>query len=460
MRLIQLQLFFLGLLCICGNQVFAQTGVGINTDNSLPDNSAILDVKSTDKGLLIPRMNNAQKSAIATPVTGLLIYQTDGSNGFYYYNGSAWLPLSSSSNDWKADGNTGTTSGTNFIGTTDPQALDIRTEGVIRTRITTKGQIEVLNTGESVFIGEGAGTNDDLSTNRNTFIGHYSGTNNTIGNNNSTHGSYSLYSNISGELNTAIGASSLFANADGDRNTALGYYSLVSNTRGDRNTAIGHRSGNNNTNGNGNIFLGYNETGSDKLYIDNTNTSSPLIYGNFASNLLRVNGTLNINNAYSLPTADGTSGQVLTTNGSGAVSWASTSTDWGLTGNSGTTSGTNFIGTTDAQALDIRTEGVIRTRITTKGQIEVLNTGESIFLGAGAGANDDLSTNRNVFIGNNSGNNNITGAWNTTNGFQALFSNTSGGQNTAMGYQALYSNTTGNQNTAIGRTALYSSTKY
>src|ERR1700754_3432538 len=57
-------------------QSLAQS-VAINADSSLPDPSAILDLKSTGKGFLIPRMTLAQRNAIAVPAIGLLIYQTD-----------------------------------------------------------------------------------------------------------------------------------------------------------------------------------------------------------------------------------------------------------------------------------------------------------------------------------------------------------------------------------------------
>ena len=67
---------------------FAQ--VGINADNSAPDNSAMLDVKSTTKGMLMPRMMGALRTAISNPVNGLLVYQTDGTSGVYFYNGSIW----------------------------------------------------------------------------------------------------------------------------------------------------------------------------------------------------------------------------------------------------------------------------------------------------------------------------------------------------------------------------------
>lgn len=69
-------------------------GMAVNTSGSSADASAMLDVSSTSKGVLIPRMTQAQRNAIAAPVAGLLIYQTDNTPGFYYYNGSAWTAIS------------------------------------------------------------------------------------------------------------------------------------------------------------------------------------------------------------------------------------------------------------------------------------------------------------------------------------------------------------------------------
>ncbi len=69
--------------------------VAINTDESNPDGSAMLDVKSTTKGMLIPRMTQGQRTAISSPVEGLMIYQTDNTSGFYYYTGSVWIRFSS-----------------------------------------------------------------------------------------------------------------------------------------------------------------------------------------------------------------------------------------------------------------------------------------------------------------------------------------------------------------------------
>jgi len=68
---------------------FAQS-VGINNDGSSPNGSAMLDVKSTSKGILIPRMTQQQREDILLPATGLMVYQTDATAGFYYYNGTLW----------------------------------------------------------------------------------------------------------------------------------------------------------------------------------------------------------------------------------------------------------------------------------------------------------------------------------------------------------------------------------
>lgn len=92
------------------------------------------------------------------------------------------------------------------------------------------------------------------------------------------------------------------------------------------------------------------------------------------------------------------------------------------------------------------------------GRIEVLNTGNSVFLGNGAGANDDLSDNKNVAIGDSALFTNAGGNYNTAVGYNVLPSNTSGLYNTAMGARAMYKNTTGQYNTAIGHSALESNT--
>jgi hypothetical protein len=108
------------------NDIHAQ-GVAINTTGASADPSAMLDVSSTSRGMLAPRMNNSQRDAISSPATGLLIYQTDGTAGFYYYTGSAWQALSSGtsgSGPWTLTGVDihNNNSGRVGVGTTTPAA--------------------------------------------------------------------------------------------------------------------------------------------------------------------------------------------------------------------------------------------------------------------------------------------------------------------------------------------------
>ncbi len=122
---------------------FAQNNVGIGT--ATPDASAKLDISATDKGLLIPRLTLAQRSAIASPATGLLIYQSDSTAGFYYNAGTPatpnWKAMSSSgadsSNAWLLSGNAGTNLATNFIGTTDNMPLTFKVNNQRAGRIET-----------------------------------------------------------------------------------------------------------------------------------------------------------------------------------------------------------------------------------------------------------------------------------------------------------------------------------
>ena len=87
---------------LCFGVSVAQTGIGTTT----PDVSAKLDISSTTKGLLVPRMTATEKGAIATPAKGLLMYQTDGEAGFYVNTGTSSAKVWTRINmDWTRSGN-------------------------------------------------------------------------------------------------------------------------------------------------------------------------------------------------------------------------------------------------------------------------------------------------------------------------------------------------------------------
>ena len=99
--------------------------VGIGT--SSPDGSAMLDVKSTDKGMLVPRMTSAQRTGISSPATGLLVFDMDNAS-FWYYDGSSWADLSAASASLDDAYNNGSTI------TADAGAVTITgTDGLIST---------------------------------------------------------------------------------------------------------------------------------------------------------------------------------------------------------------------------------------------------------------------------------------------------------------------------------------
>jgi hypothetical protein len=118
------------ILTICSFS-FAQVGIGTPTPNA----SAMLDIESTESGLLIPRMTEAERDAIASPEKSLIIYQTDVTEGFYYFDGTTWVALgggaASADLDWTIVGNDmhNENSGNVGIGTTTPTNL-FHLEGV------------------------------------------------------------------------------------------------------------------------------------------------------------------------------------------------------------------------------------------------------------------------------------------------------------------------------------------
>jgi Chaperone of endosialidase len=90
--------------CVITRYAVAQNqNVGIGT--TTPNASAQLDITSTSKGLLLPRMTTAQRTAIAAPATGLIVFDTS-TNGYWYYNGVSWIQLfgGSSTNFWSPNG--------------------------------------------------------------------------------------------------------------------------------------------------------------------------------------------------------------------------------------------------------------------------------------------------------------------------------------------------------------------
>lgn len=130
--------------------VTGQVGIGTTSPNS----DAILDITSATSGLLLPRLaliNTTNPGPLSTDIAGMVVYNTattgDVTPGFYYNDGTDWVRLGvSTSTDWSLTGNSGTTAGTIFLGTTDAQDLHIYTNNSEQLRITTGGHARITTT--------------------------------------------------------------------------------------------------------------------------------------------------------------------------------------------------------------------------------------------------------------------------------------------------------------------------
>ena len=284
--------------------------------------------------------------------------------------------------------------------------------------------------GENTAIGRRA-MNDNLTGTFNTAIGQAALYANKTGSNNTAMGRTSLVYNTEGESNTAIGATSITNNTTGSNNTGIGYNVLGANTTGGSNTAIGYNAGNTLTTGSNNTFLG-NNTNAGANNLTNATAlgngaivaaSNTIRLGNASVTNVKTSGTVTAG-AVTYPNTDGSANQVLTTTGSGTLTWTTLSSGGG--------SGIPYTGATqavDLGAFDLKANG----------------------LTVGRGIGNEVS---NSAIGNVALNSNTTGSGNTATGYRALSNTTTGSNNTATGSEALSANTTGSDNTSFGRSAL------
>ncbi len=109
------QLLLICLLAITGLKIYAQQGVSINNTGAQAHSSSMLDVSSTEKGILIPRMSSAQRTAIVSPAQGLFVYDTDD-NQFWYFNGNIWVQAIGPVGPAGANGATGPVGATGATG--------------------------------------------------------------------------------------------------------------------------------------------------------------------------------------------------------------------------------------------------------------------------------------------------------------------------------------------------------
>ena len=380
------------LLLLLGRAARAQS-VGIGT--AAPNAKAALDIRATDRGLLIPRLSAAQRGGITAPPQGLMVYQTDAPEGFYYFGGApgAWVFL----NPTGAGDNLG-----NGIATS---AVNLQANALVGTGASISGvwvgvradgglNLGQNTAGNNVLLGYQAGT---AATGRqNQFVGYQAGAATTTGNSNVFSGYQSGYRNTRGSENQFSGYQSGYSNTEGFDNQFSGYQSGYNNTTGSYNVFSGAGSGLSNTTGSYNLFSGY------RSGFFNT-TGSYNQFNGYGSGFANSTGNNNVFSGYQ----------------SGFFNLVGSNNQF-----SGYQSGYNN------------------------------STGSNnYFSGYQSGYNNTLGI-RNVFSGYQSGFKNTTGNENVFLGYQSGQDNATGSYNTAIGaFSGTYQNVVSNS-TALGEGAI------
>jgi hypothetical protein len=432
--------------------LFAKSSIGqnvaINQNGSVAHSSAMLDVSSTSKGILIPRMTTNQRTTISSPATGLLVFDTD-INSFLFYNGSAWTFLAPASapggNEWKLLGNSGTNPTNNFVGTTDDMPLNFRINNQH------SGQLDISG---NVFYGYKAGINN-LSGVKNVAIGASSLHSNISTSRLVAIGDSSLFSNTTGAQNTAIGNASMLANTTGGSNTAVGFWALTNNQSGSQNSGMGNRALSSNETGSYNSAFGAGSLMVHRYGSYNTAVGGEALYKDTSGNNNTAIGykALNENLSGNDNIAIGRSSLPGNKTGNSNIAIGTMALHYNIAGN-------RLIAIGDSALFFNNLNGTSAVKNSAVGSKALYNNqfGYNNNAFGFEGLKNNNSGNSNSAFGTNALMSNTIGNRNSAFGDQALRSNTQGSNNSALGDSSLYSNSNGTNNTSLGHKAMFSNT--
>ncbi len=431
MKKLTITTLFIYLFSLIQAQVIISSPVSIDPLMSDPDESAILDLKSSTKGILVPRMASTQRENIVDPALGLLVFDYD-ENAFMYFNGLGWAEIGngilppSTNASMIADTNQDTWLTTEQTPNEDKIRFFVDSTNFL----TADGKtFNLIAPGNSLFIGLNAGVNDDTTNNHGTFIGLNSGYNNIGGFANTFTGSHSGFSNEAGSYNSFYGYYAGYNNTSGFYNTFNGFFAGYNNTIGNSNAFYGPFSGYNNTTGNHNCFYGvatgyYNTSGSFNIFLGrsagNKNTS-----GHNNSFIGAYAGYSNTTGFYNI--GIGRSAGRHSTSANSNIYLGYNAGYYNQTG-----SRLIYIGRDAGQQ---NTTGY-----------------QNVFIGNFSGLSNTTGY-YNTIIGDDAGKNNTTGYYNTFIGLAAGWNNQGGNNNTMLGGGAGFSNVSGSENLFVGRYA-------
>lgn len=336
-----------------------QISTAMDANGAAPHQSALLDIKSTTKGVLIPRMTTNQRNAIVSPSLGLIVYDIT-TKGLWFFDGSIWKEIAMGPTGPQGPqgpigltGNTGQqgiqgpiglqgpSGATGLVGPVGPMGvsgdagpdindidgdteIDVETTpDVDQIRFRVKGvdemyllqnpagnaRLHFVNASQNTLIGGNAGS--QVTTGKfntflgyisgqilkdgqgNTFIGRRTGTAIDSSSNNTFMGMVAGAKVVRGNGNTILGASAGSHLTYGTNNVMIGNGAAGGLNLGEKNVYIGANAGFFNNTGGYNVFIGdrcgYNLSLSQRLVIENTSSSFPLIFGEFDNNKLGIN---------------------------------------------------------------------------------------------------------------------------------------------------------------------------
>jgi len=431
------------MLCLGSNKVSAQAILKIGSNQHSIQPKAVLEIESTTKGFLPPRMTNAQMTAIGN-IEGMIVWCTDcastSGSKLMINDGSGWTGLLGYklANGKLLVGNSSgiaeelTTSGVGSIILNDSPTLINPNLGTPSAGIATNLTGLPLTTGVTGILpiangGTGSSSQNfvDLTSNQ-TVAG-----NKTFSADLKVNGLTVGKGSGSSQYNTAVGIDALNRNTNGDTNVAIGKSALYSNTTGSGNTGIGEGTLSTNTTGSNNAAFGANAL-KDLNILNGTGANTAIGYNTGRGIVTGTNNTILGAGVQGLDAA--LTNNIILSSGDGVIKARHNGTDWNFTGK---VNATQFVGALTGNAATVTTNANLTGEVTSLGNVTTIAASPAL-TGTPTAPTPTLTDNSNqiattAFVKSiNNTNSNLTGPITSSGNTTAVASQTGTGSKFVM----------------------------